>query len=173
MTVTSLSCFSAVSYSCWVSFCDSGPIAAFLAILGSCHLLLIDPVSCSELLFGRPEPWLSYFSNVLDLSCKDRSGGYWFICRFLARVSDDHFPTIRTWEVLNLPFNGLPYQKNEDKLQLPKNCTDSTYGHTKKQYGPSLSAKDPDQENNNEGARPVMQVWKLYTTPMVQIPRTV
>ena len=28
-TVTSLSCFSAVSYSCWVSFCDSSPIAAF------------------------------------------------------------------------------------------------------------------------------------------------
>ena len=123
--------------------------------------------------FGRPELWLSYFSNVLDLSCRDRSGGYWFICRFLARVSDDHFPTIRTWEVLNLPFNGLPYQKNEDKLQLPKNCTDGTYGHTKKQYGLALSAKDPDQENNNEGARPVMHVWKLYTTPMVQIPRTV
>ena len=28
-TVMSLSCFSAVSYSCWVSFCDSSPIAAF------------------------------------------------------------------------------------------------------------------------------------------------
>ena len=27
--VTSLSCFSAVSYSCWVSFCDSSPIASF------------------------------------------------------------------------------------------------------------------------------------------------
>ena len=35
---------------------------------------------------GRPEPWLSYFSNVPDLSCKDHSGGYWFICLFLARV---------------------------------------------------------------------------------------
>ena len=92
---------------------------------------------------------------------------------FLQRVSDDHFPTIRNWEVLNLPFNGLPYQKNEDKLRLPKNYTDSTYGHMKKQYGPALSAKDTDQENNNEGARPVMQVWKLYTTPMVQILRTV
>ena len=80
---------------------------------------------------------------------------------------------IRTWEVLNLPFNGLPYQENEDKLQLPKNCTDSPYGHMKKQYDPALSAKDPNPENNNEGARPVMQVWKLYTTPMVQIPRTV
>ena len=75
--------------------------------------------------------------------------------------------------MLNLPFNGLAYQKNEDKLQLPKNCTDSTHGHTNKQYGPALSAKDPDQENNNEGARLVMQVWKLYTTPMVQIPWTV
>ena len=42
--------------------------------------------SCSELIFGRLEPWLSYFSNVPDVSCKDRSGGYWFICRFLARV---------------------------------------------------------------------------------------
>ena len=72
---------------------------------------------------------------------------------------------IRTWEVLNLPFNGLPCQKNEDKLQLLKNCTDSTYGHTKKQYDPALSAKDPDQENNNEGARPVMQVWKLLQDP--------
>ena len=48
-----------------------------------------------------------------------------------------------------------------------------TYGDKKKQYDPALSAKDPDQENNNEGARPVMQVWKLYTTPMVQIPQTV
>ena len=56
-----------------------------LAILGSCHFL-IDPVSCSELLFSRPEPWLSYLSNVPDLSCKYRSGGYWFICRFLPRV---------------------------------------------------------------------------------------
>ena len=53
---------------------------------------------------------------------------------------------------------GYPVKKNEDKLRLPKNCTDSTYGHTKKQYDPALSAKDPDQENNNEGARPVMQV---------------
>jgi hypothetical protein len=60
--------------------------------------------------------------------------------------------------VLNLPFNGVPCQKNEDKLRLPKNYTDSTYGDTKKQYDPALSAKDPDQENNNEGARPVMQV---------------
>ena len=56
-------------------------------------------------------------------------------------------------------------QKNEDKLRLPKNCTDSTYGDTKKQYDPALSAKDPDQENNNEGARPVMQVWKLLQDP--------
>ena len=94
----------------------------FLAIRGGCRFLFLSSttVTSSELLFGRPEPWLSYFSNVPDLSCKDRSGGYWFICRFLARVSDDHFPMIRTWEVLNLPFNGLPYQKNEDKLQLPK-----------------------------------------------------
>ena len=67
--------------------------------------------------------------------------------------------------MLNLQFNGLPCQKNEDKLRLPKNCTDSTYGHMKKQYGPALSAKDPDQENNNEGARPVMQVWKLLQDP--------
>ena len=29
MTVTSLRCFSAVSYSCWVSFCDSSPITTF------------------------------------------------------------------------------------------------------------------------------------------------
>ena len=28
-TVTSLSCFSVFSYNCWVSFCDSSPIAAF------------------------------------------------------------------------------------------------------------------------------------------------
>ena len=28
-TVTSLSCFPADSYSCWVYFCDSSPIAAF------------------------------------------------------------------------------------------------------------------------------------------------
>ena len=28
-TVTSLSFFSVISYSCWVSFCDSSPIAAF------------------------------------------------------------------------------------------------------------------------------------------------
>ena len=75
--------------------------------------------------------------------------------------------------VLNLQFNGVPCQKNEDKLQLPKICTDSTYGHTKKQYGLDLSAEDPDQENNNEGARPVMQVWKLLHDPMVQIPRIV
>ena len=67
--------------------------------------------------------------------------------------------------MLNLPFNGVPCQKNEDMLQLPKNFTDSTYGDTKKQYGPALSAKDPDQENNNEGARPVMQVWKLLQDP--------
>ena len=52
-----------------------------------------------------------------------------------------------------------------DKLRLPKNCTDSTYGDTKKQYDPALSAKDPGQENNNEGARPVMQVWKLLQGP--------
>ena len=63
--------------------------------------------------------------------------------------------------MLNLPFNGVPCQRNEDKLRLPKNCTDSTYGDTRKQYDPALSAKDPDQENNNEGARLVMQVWKL------------
>ena len=69
-----------------------------------------------------------------------------------------HFPAVRTWGVLNLPFNGVPCQKNEDKLRLPKKCTDSTYGDTKKQYDPALSAKDPGQENNNEGARPVMQV---------------
>ena len=81
--------------------------------------------------------------------------------------SDDHFPT---WEVLKLPFNGLPCQKNKDKLRLMKDCTDSTYGHTKKQYDPALSAKEPDQENNNEGARPVMQVWKLLHDPVVQIP---
>ena len=67
--------------------------------------------------------------------------------------------------MLNLPFNGVPCQKNEDKLRLPKKCTDSTYGDTKKQYDPALSAKDPDQENNNEGARPVMQVWKLLQDP--------
>ena len=78
---------------------------------------------------------------------------------------DDHFPTVKTWGVLNLPFNGVPCQKNEDKLWWPKNCTDSTYGDTKKQYDPALSAKDPDQENNNEGARPVMQVWKLLQDP--------
>ena len=58
----------------------------FSAILGSCHFLLINTVLCSELLFGRLEPWLSYLSDVPDLSCKDRSGGYWFICRFLERV---------------------------------------------------------------------------------------
>ena len=67
--------------------------------------------------------------------------------------------------MLNLPFNWEPCQKNEDKLRLPKNCTDSTYGDTKKQYDPALSAKDPDQENNNEGARPVMRVWKLLYEP--------
>ena len=107
--------------------------------------------------FGRPEPWLSYFSNFPDLSCKDRSGGYWFVCRFLAKV--------RKNEVLNLPFNGVPCQKNEDKLRLPKNCTSSTYGDTKKQYVPALSTKDPAQENDNEGARPVMRVWKLLQDP--------
>jgi hypothetical protein len=37
---------------------------------------------------------LSYFSNVPDLSCKDRSGGYWFICWFHARGSNDHCFTI-------------------------------------------------------------------------------
>ena len=36
------------------------------------------------------------------------------------------------------------------------------YGHTKKEYGPALLAKDPDQENNNEGARPVMQATIKY-----------
>ena len=29
-----------------------------------------QPGLMSELLFGRPEPWLSYFSNVPDLSVK-------------------------------------------------------------------------------------------------------
>ena len=58
----------------------------FSVVLGNCHFLLINTVSCSKPLFGRLEPWLSYFSNVPDLSSKDRSGGYWFICRFLARV---------------------------------------------------------------------------------------
>ena len=67
--------------------------------------------------------------------------------------------------MLNLPFNGVPCQKNEDKLRLLKNCTDSTYGDTKKQYDLALSGKDPDQENNNEGARPVMWVWKLLQDP--------
>ena len=67
--------------------------------------------------------------------------------------------------MLNLPFNGVPFQKNEDKLRLPENFTNSTYGHTKKQYDPALSAKDPDQENDNEGARPVMWVWKLLQDP--------
>ena len=67
--------------------------------------------------------------------------------------------------MLNLPCNGVPCQKNEDKLQLPKNCTDSTYGDTKKQYDPALSTKDPDQENDNEGARPVTWVWKLLQDP--------
>ena len=61
-------------------------LSCFSAVLGNCHFLLINTVSCSELLFGHFEPWLSYFSNVPNLSCKDRSGGYWFICRFLARV---------------------------------------------------------------------------------------
>ena len=42
---------------------------------------------------------------------------------------------------------------------------DGTYGHMQKQYDQALSAKDPDQENNNEGARPVMQVWKLLQDP--------
>ena len=28
-----------------------------------------------------------------------------------------------------------------------------------------FQAKDPGQENNNEGARPVMQVWKLLQDP--------
>ena len=73
--------------------------------------------------------------------------------------------SVRTWGVLNLQLNGVPCQKNEDKLWLPKNCTDSTYGDMKKQYDPALSAKDPDQENNNEGARPMMQVWKLLQDP--------
>ena len=86
MTVTSsellfVRLIQLLSFFLWQS-----PYSCFLAILGSCHLLVIDPVSCSKLLFGRPEPWLSYFSNVPDLSCKDRSGGYWFICRFLAKV---------------------------------------------------------------------------------------
>ena len=71
--------FLSVQQFSWVLSC-------FSAVLGNCHFLLISTVSCSELLLGRLEPWLSYFSNVPDLSCKDRSGGYWFICRFLARV---------------------------------------------------------------------------------------
>ena len=45
---------------------------------------------------------------------------------------------------------------------IAENCTDSTYGDTKKQYDPALSAKDPDQENNNEGESPVMQVTIKY-----------
>ena len=65
----------------------------------------------------------------------------------------------------NCHLNGVPCQKNEDRLRLPKNCTDRTYGDTKKQYDPALSAKDPDQENDNEGARPVMWVWKLLQDP--------
>ena len=67
--------------------------------------------------------------------------------------------------MLNLPFNGVPCQKIQDKLRLPKNCTDNTYGDTKKQYDPALSANDTDQENNNKGARRVMQVWKLLQDP--------
>ena len=68
------------------------PYSCYLAILGSCHILLIDLVSCSELFFGRLEPWLSYFSNVPDLSCKNCSGGYWFICRFSCKSFGWSFP---------------------------------------------------------------------------------
>ena len=53
-------------------------------------------------------------------------------------------------------------------MRINYNCrkiADSTYGHTKKQYDPALSAKDPDQENDNEGAKPVMWVWKLLQDP--------
>ena len=81
--------------------------------------------------------------------------------------------SVRTWGVLNLQLNGVPCQKNEDRLRLPKNCTDSTYGDTKKQYDQALSTKDLDQENNNEGARPVMWVWKLLQDPRAAEPPSV
>ena len=82
--------FLAIRGGCWLYFSLFNNChefwAAFRPSRIAVEFLFVTVALCSELLFGRLESWLSYFSNVPDLSCKDCSGGYWFICRFLAKV---------------------------------------------------------------------------------------
>ena len=72
-------------------------------LLGNHCILFINIVSCSELLFDRLELRVSYSDNVPDLCCKDRSGGYRFICRFHVRVRMIA-PIAQTCKMIDLPF---------------------------------------------------------------------
>ena len=107
----------------------------------------------SELLFGHPEPWLSYSSNVPDLSCKDRSGGYWFICRFLARVR----MIISLWSKLERWWtchsNNSTMSGNEDKSTHVRILPSTEAMVTQWNNMTRSFTQGSRQESSNEGAR--------------------
>ena len=84
----------------------------------------------------------------------------------LSLGSDDHFPAVRTWGVMNLPFKQYYHVR---RLRISYDCRniapDSTYGHMKKQYDPALSTKDPDQENDNESSKTSDVGMKFFARP--------
>ena len=88
---------------------------------------------------------------------------------------DDHFPTVRTWEVMNLPFKQYYHVR---RLRISYDCRniapDNTYGHTKNATWSSSFSKGSRQRNQEWRSKERKYIYGFFCmNHMVQIPRTV